>query len=177
MRNNKGFTLIELIAAITILSIIMLIAIPNVISVSIKNKNRTYINDANKLVILAKYKFESDANIIKPTGNTCLILKLDNLDKTELQKGPDNGSYVSNNTYVIVKYANQKYVYYVQTQEKVKNDEYNGVKLTEYSNILGTQDKGSLIQKTPSQNDNKWKKASTTGCANYRDAYGAVTTP
>ena len=37
-KNSLGFTLIELIATITILGIIMLIAVPNVISVVTKNK-------------------------------------------------------------------------------------------------------------------------------------------
>ena len=45
-KNNKGFTLIELIATITILGIIMLVAIPNIMSTSIKSKNRIYVNDA-----------------------------------------------------------------------------------------------------------------------------------
>ena len=180
MKNNKGFTLIELIAAITILSIIMLVAIPNIISMSIKNQNRTYINDANKLVILAKYKFESDANIIKPTDNVCLVLKLDDLDKTELQKGPQNGSYVSSNTYVIVKYGSQKYIYYVQTEEEVEKDsQYRGVKLVEYSEILGSQDKNSLIKESADKDKSSiWKQAnSVTGCGSYRNAEGTPTTP
>ena len=46
--NKKGFTLIELLGVIIILSIIMLIAIPNVTSVLEKNKRENYIADAKK---------------------------------------------------------------------------------------------------------------------------------
>ena len=48
--NKKGFTLIELLGVIIILSIIMLIAIPNVTSVLEKNKREKYIADAKKMI-------------------------------------------------------------------------------------------------------------------------------
>ena len=48
--NKKGFTLIELLGVIIILSIIMLIAIPNVTSVLEKNKRENYIADAKKMI-------------------------------------------------------------------------------------------------------------------------------
>lgn len=151
MKNNKGFTLIELIAAITILGIIMLVAIPNIMSVSIKNKNRTYLNDANKLVTLVKYRFESDATIDKPTGNKCLRIKLDQLDQTELQKGPENGKYDVNNSFVVVKYnsTDKTYDYYVQIKEVYDdNTKTRGIPITKYDNILGSSDKNNLISQT-----------------------------
>ena len=89
-KNSLGFTLIELIATITILGIIMLIAVPNVISVVTKNKNQTYVNDARKFVTLAKYKFESDANIMRPTSTNCAVIMLSSVDRSELQSGPED---------------------------------------------------------------------------------------
>lgn len=171
MKNNKGFTLIELIAAITILSIIMLVAIPNVISVSIKNKNRTYVNDANKMIVLAKYLFESDSNINKPTGTTCLKLTLNSLDRTELQKGPENGDYDLNNSFVIIRYnsGTKQYEYYVQTQEKYKKNssyKYKGIKIVSYEKLLSTADKGSLVKETSTANDSIWNTG-VTGCNTY----------
>ena len=73
-KNSLGFTLIELIATITILGIIMLIAVPNVISVVTKNKNQTYVNDARKFVTLAKYK-----SLIVIKSSAILISILENV--------------------------------------------------------------------------------------------------
>lgn len=155
MKNNRGFTLIELIATITILGIIMLVAIPNIMSTSIKSKNRTYLNDANKLVALTKYRFESDPNINKPTKDDtndeddCLIIYLNDLDQTELQKGPEGGEYDKNLSFVIIRYDedNYKYQYYVQIKEKY-GEHGKGIEISKYEDILEGQDKNSLI-KTP----------------------------
>ena len=155
MNNRKGFTLLELIAAITILGIIMLVAIPNIMSISIKSKNRTYLNDANKLVTLAKYKFESDATIEKPTSGTCLKFLLSSLDQTELKIGPEGGEYDKNNSYVTITYdsINKKYQYSVQIQE-VYNGKKKGIPYTQYENILGSSDKNNLIKSTEWENVN-----------------------
>lgn len=147
MKNRKGFTLIELIATITILGIIMLVAIPNIMSTSIKSKNRSYLNDANKLVSLAKYKFESDAAIDKPSSTYCLKILLGKLDQTELQKGPEGGTYDTSDSYVIVRYdgSNYKYQYYVQIKEKYSENKTKGIKLTKYENVLDSNKKQSLV--------------------------------
>ncbi len=172
-KNNKGFTLIELIAAITILSIIMLVAIPNIMSVSIKNKNKTYINDATKIVTLAKYLFESDASINKPTGTDCLMLTLNKIDKTELEKGPENGKYDLTRSYVVVRYnsTSQQYEYYVQIQEEYKqnnSNKYKGIPVVKYETLLQTTDKSSLIKTSSSATNSIWSQVnSKTGCTSY----------
>ena len=151
MKNNKGFTLIELIATITILSIIMLIAVPNMISVMNKNKNQTYINDARKMVTLAKYKFESDASINRPTAGSCIIMKLRSLDRSELNKGPENGIYDLDESFVVINYENQTYKYRVQIVENyTKNNSSlkKGVKLANYSDIIKTDSKNQYIDTT-----------------------------
>lgn len=50
MKNKKAFTLIELLAVITVLGLIMLIAIPSVVNVLEKNKKETMINEARKIM-------------------------------------------------------------------------------------------------------------------------------
>ncbi len=163
MKNRKGFTLIELIATITILGIIMLVAIPNIMSVSIKSKNRSYLNDANKLVSLAKYKFESDPNIDKPSSTYCLKILLGKLDQTELQKGPEGGTYDTSNSYVIVRYdvSSYKYQYYVQIKENYGNNKTKGIKLTEYENVIDSNKKQDLITSGGSWNNGR------SECSNY----------
>ena len=151
--NKKGFTLIELIATITILSIIMMVAIPNVISITRKNKNQTYINDARKMVTLAKYRFESDANIPRPTNDIPIVILLNALDKSELQKGPENGKYDVNRSFVKIIYdsSENKYVYSVQiAEEQNENEEgtkkYKGIILAKYSDIIEINAKNTFIK-------------------------------
>ena len=139
MINKKGFTLIELIATITVLGIIMLVAVPNITSMIDKSKRSAYINDAKKLVTLAKYKFETSSNP-KPDPTNCYIYTLNALDQTELNDPPNGGSYVMEYSYVKIgyDYYAKKYTYKVQLVEKYKagNDEYcQGVKQTEYKDL------------------------------------------
>lgn len=42
MKNNKGFTIVEILAVITIIALIMLIAVPSVTNVIYKGKVRAY---------------------------------------------------------------------------------------------------------------------------------------
>lgn len=51
---NKGFTMVELLATLVILSIIMLIAVPRVTTILSQNKKQTFINDAKKFISLAE---------------------------------------------------------------------------------------------------------------------------
>lgn len=163
MKDNRGFTLIELIAAITILGIIMLVAIPNMMSVSIKSKNRMYLNDANKLVSLVKYKFESDANITKPTADHGIKIKLSDLDQTELQTGPEGKEYDVDYSYVCIKYnsTNYTYDYYVQLRENY--NEGKGIPFVEYEKVIESKDKNSLI-KTSSHEDGIWDEDNSDIC-------------
>lgn len=172
-KNSLGFTLIELIAAITILGIIMLIAVPNVISVVTKNKNQTYVNDARKFVTLAKYKFESDANIMRPTSTNCAVIMLSSVDRSELQSGPEDGTYetdsnATDQSYVVIKYENSTYVYYVQLIETYSNKnntvQKKGIALMKYDDLVQIDAKNSAIK--TSGWINTGSMGATTGCTN-----------
>lgn|SRR5574344_80743 len=54
MKNNKGFTLVELLAVLVILAAIITIAVPNVISMSKKIKVNMFCDKVNLLVTDAK---------------------------------------------------------------------------------------------------------------------------
>ena len=172
-KNSLGFTLIELIATITILGIIMLIAVPNVISVVTKNKNQTYVNDARKFVTLAKYKFESDANIMRPTSTNCAVIMLSSVDRSELQSGPEDGTYetdsnATDQSYVVIKYENSTYVYYVQLIETYSNKnntvQKKGIALMKYNDLVQIDAKNSAIK--TSGWINTGSMGATTGCTN-----------
>ena len=172
-KNSLGFTLIELIATITILGIIMLIAVPNVISVVTKNKNQTYVNDARKFVTLAKYKFESDANIMRPTSTICAVIMLSSVDRSELQSGPEDGTYgtdsnATDQSYVVIKYENGSYVYYVQLIETYSNKnntaQKKGIALMKYDDLVQIDAKNSAIKTSGWINTSSM--GATTGCTN-----------
>lgn len=167
IKNSMGFTLIELIATITILGIIMLVAVPNVIGVVTKNKNQTYINDARKMVTLAKYKFDSDANIERPTGTNCVMMKLENLDRSELQEGPEGGNYSLNQSFVLIKYDSsiQQYIYYVQLQEDYSKNGSSlkkGVPLTKYDDLVANTAKNDKIGSSMKDSSDP-----STGCTSF----------
>ena len=48
--NKKGFTIIELLAVIVVLSIILVIAVPRVLNVIEESKKKSFEISANKLV-------------------------------------------------------------------------------------------------------------------------------
>lgn len=54
MKNNKGFTLVELMGVIVVLAIIITIAVPSAISISAKIKNKMYDTKVNMIVSSAK---------------------------------------------------------------------------------------------------------------------------
>ena len=63
LKNNKGFTLIELVIIVAILAIITLLAISSVINIQEKSEKRQYIEDAKRFITLVQYKEAKDDNI------------------------------------------------------------------------------------------------------------------
>ena len=101
--NNKGFTLVELLAVLAIIAIIGMIAIPNVISVVDNNKKDLMLQDAQKFVSLAKAAVMKD-RVFRDDENKAYTdppYYLRDLDTKETIKvDPDGGEYVRGNSYV-----------------------------------------------------------------------------
>ena len=127
--NNKGFTLVELLATISILAIIMLIAIPNVVGVVQKSRNKTYVEDAKKMISLAKYKVKSDVEIKDALGDGSVCISLNYLDSgKEIKDAPNGGEYDTENSYVFVeKNYDNSYYYSVQLLENDKDSNIQGL--------------------------------------------------
>lgn len=154
--SDNGFTLIELIATISILAILSLIAVPNVIGVVEKNKNKTYLEDAKRMISLAEYKVNSSSTNKPGSGGTkCFSISNLGTDEfsTEDGKAPNGGKYDTVKSYVMVvsesDYSGYKMQYYVQlVEEKGKN--YFGIAETSkedlYKNSLS-----ELIKKDKNQ--------------------------
>lgn len=126
MKKQKGFTLIELLATLAILSIIMMIAVPNVMGILDRNKRTTYLEDAKKLVTQADYKFRKELSIEKPATGECVVFRMRSLDVSEIKKGPEGAVYDTNNSFVAVKYDGSTYQYGVMLYET--NARKRGVK-------------------------------------------------
>ena len=167
--NDKGFTLIELMATITVMGIFMAIALPNITSTVDKSKRTSYINDARKLVSLAKYKFEGDMNTTRPSSSEYRKYNITDLDMSELQTGPNEGKYDSTYSYVVVKYDShdKRYVYCVQLIEKFtanNNTYYRGVKYTDNKNLY--KENAKIRQVTDALLDtNSLNENNTTLCS------------
>ena len=119
MKNEKGFTLIELLAVIAIIALISLIAIPNIVGLSTGIRKDQMLDDAKKLISLAKYKVNADYEIRNFTkekvcsSDACTFTFEELNSKGDIEKDPDGGSY-----------GDDSYVKYLANNEHNEHNEY-----------------------------------------------------
>lgn len=142
--NKKGFTLIELLGVIIILSIIMLIAIPNITSVLEKNKKESYLADAKKLITQAEYEMRS-SRVEKPASNELVKITLSYLGIKDVSKDPDGNSYSLTDSYVII-VRKEGYLEYYVNLVAVTEDGNKGIPLTHEDTLQGDS-RFTLIKK------------------------------
>ena len=126
--NRKGFTLVELLGVIIILSIVMLIAMPNITAISERTKKDSYLNDAKKIVYLAKYEIKK-GQIDKPGNGESIKVTLKDLATNDVDKDKDGLLYNEDETYVYITRENGNIVYYVQLIADKKNGYHRGILL------------------------------------------------
>lgn len=137
MRNNKGFTLVELLAMLVVLGILMGVTIPNITGILTQSKQNALIEDATKMVESAKIKYATRKNgldkIPRLTATKpCAVFTLDYLnDNEDIGKGPNDGTYLEYDSYVVLKKEGNKNKYYVRLVEK-KDDKYSGIDEADY---------------------------------------------
>lgn len=174
IKNEKGFTLVELLATMAILATLMLIAIPNVIGIVQRNKNKTYIEDAKKLETLAAYKVRSNPTDLKPAKGNSYCFLLPFLDKSnELSEPPNGGEYDKTKSYVIVENNGGSLEYKVQLVEMKNGSPVGGVGLISREDLYkdtATKNVGtSGISKNPSSVKFFWNN-STDAKSTYVEA-------
>ena len=165
MKKN-GFTLVELIITISIFGLMMLVSVPNITSMVDKNKRKVYINDAKKLVKLARYKFYTTYKDVKPAAGTCITYSINSLDMSNLETPPNGGTYNNGYSFVKVTYSGNTYIFKVQLVERYTTTtgavRYRGVPYTENSELDKSNAKAAKVTQT--KTDLSGFTSSASGC-------------
>ena len=132
--NKKGFTLVELLGVIVILSIIMLIAIPNIASMVERSKRDTYIADAKKMVSLVQYAIRK-GEVNKPLTGNLEKVTLNTLSTSDVEKDADGNTYDLDKSYVVLTRKDGFIEYYVQLVAMNSNNNYTGISLVNSDNL------------------------------------------
>ena len=133
--NNKGFTLVEILAMLVVLGILMVITIPNVTGILANNKFKVMKADADKTLDTAKIRFSQLKPVNKPKVNECVVYSLNSLNNTgDITKGPNGGQYLQYESFVAVTRKANRYEYYIRLVER-KNSKYLGMNFVERSTL------------------------------------------
>ncbi|MGG3999890.1 prepilin-type N-terminal cleavage/methylation domain-containing protein [Anoxybacillus kestanbolensis] len=100
IRNEKGLTLIELLAVIVILGIIAAIAIPSIGGLIENSKKDAHVANAQQMINAAKIAVTADKDLIPANGKakTISLKYLEDNGYLETIKDPDRGTYVRGNS-------------------------------------------------------------------------------
>lgn len=154
--NNKGFTLVELLATISLLAVLTMIAVPNIIGIVNRNKNKTYVEDAKKLVSLAEYKIRTNPEKKPSSNGSSQCLKMSDLGKSDFDTtAPNGGKYDENLSYVKVQMISNgdswSLKYFVVLVEKKAENSYVGILQETSSDNLYKDNISSLISSSTNQ--------------------------
>lgn len=105
---NKGFTLVELLAVITVLGLLLTLAVPKMQSIIGDSKKKTFLGEAQAVYRTAKMKAldlanEGNGGIIDSKGSTKLDMKGNKLDYCVIvdETATITRITVSNGTYIV----------------------------------------------------------------------------
>ncbi len=108
VKNNRGFTLVELLAVIVILAVIILIASNNVGSIMIDARKNALALEGSTLIDAAKTAYQIDILNDGITGSKCYNLE-ELYKEGYFSKGKDKDGYTGS---VLVDTSNEKIIEY-----------------------------------------------------------------
>ncbi|MBB5324575.1 type IV pilus assembly protein PilA [Anoxybacillus tepidamans] len=156
LKNQKGLTLIELLAVVVILGIISAIAVPSIGGLIDNSKKDAHVANAQQMINAAKIAVTSNAKML-PQGSGSIIISLKYLEDEgylETLKDPDGGDNGNTRGYQLGAYpaSNQTtYPYGDDTGSYVKVTKTNNklsyeVKLVNQSRGVQTSAKGPVAE-------------------------------
>lgn len=111
MKNNKGFTLIEVLAVIVLLGIIMSVAIVAISGYVEESKLKAYVNIAKEYIDIASIEIAKN-EIVARDKNTVYYIHIDNLEaESDLSKSPF-GDWIDAYVVVVIDPDTGDYNYY-----------------------------------------------------------------
>ncbi len=142
IKNNKGFTLIEVLVSITIMGIITAIALPEVQQLQSRNREKKFVTYEDSLKSSARLYVDSNAvDLFGYREAGCAIINYRELKAKALVKDyATNGiTCASNDTFVVVNKSNGKYTYDVHIKcTKDGKLEYESYKVTKCDGTSST---------------------------------------
>ena len=127
-KKNRGFTLIELLAVIVITGVLAVMIVPRISNLVLETRLKIYLQDAKKMISQAQYKINSNnIDIEKPEMGECIVFSLNYLASNELKKGPNDGDYLTQSSFVVVKNEDGVYEYAVVLIESRSDGLLQGV--------------------------------------------------
>ena len=142
--NSKGFTLVELLVMLVVLSVLIGIAVPNITGILRDNKNSMTLDDANRMLDSARVKATTEPKVLElEYDGDCTVLRLSYLDKNDdYKKGPNDGSYDKSESFVVIQLKKEyidgreeiDYQYFVRLIEK-KGDKLYGINMAPAANV------------------------------------------
>ena len=121
--NNKGFTLIEVVTAVVIMSLLGTIAVTSMMSV-LKSGNDKYYKNQEDMVIMAAKEYYSDHKGELPIESDTSTITLDELIESDyIDTVKDSKGNICNgqSTVTVSKIDNKKYKYKVELDCPRKN--------------------------------------------------------
>lgn len=113
MKNNKGFTLIEIIGVVVIIGVIMLIAIPSVSSYIVNSRKSSYISNVSAFIetIRGEYQMKNFGTFLYDDEVMLVPIEAITLDDGDSTETPF-GTYNYEKSYIAIVPERNTYQYY-----------------------------------------------------------------
>ena len=148
MKNNKGFTMVELLAAIAILALLVVMAFPTMRALQGRNEKQKYEEYGKSMVSAAKLYTDSYAEDLFPREykNEFAIISSEDLEKKDLLKkiGFNDVSCINSESFIAVAKYGDDYQYCLSLKCKNKS-----------GNIVYEETRGRSTKKNSSRSHNK----------------------
>ena len=139
--NQKGFTLVEILATLVVLAILMAITVPNITGIISNNKQSVGKEDVGKMVSGVKARIKRKEAIYPKEAGACNVFTLEYIDlNDDFKKGLNGGTYNKTESFVVVRKDQiednkYEYKYYVRMIEE-KNDKNLEILIGDYDEFV-----------------------------------------